>query len=163
MDQVWLIILGSALALIGSVAVQIIRSSAEERQWERERDERRLQQAATDLARLRVFVEEFHPDGMVLFLNPEDPFGEGNRRIEQWRPIRPDVTRIGIVHPELADDVGELVEKVIRMINTTGESIRRIQGNQDLRRIADDPLKHANEAKTEALDLIESVSARLTA
>ncbi len=47
------------------------------------------------------------------------------------------------------------------MINTTGEGIRRVYRNRNLNDPDNDPLDHADKAKSEALELIESLSARL--
>lgn len=80
MDEVLLIVLGAALTLVGSIVVQILRSSSDERQWTRGRDERRFDRAATDFARLKVFVNEYGPYMLVVNENPDDPFTEGNRR-----------------------------------------------------------------------------------
>jgi len=127
----WLVILGGALAILGSVAAQVLQSRAARRQWELERGERQLDRAASDLAHLRVFVEEYNPSLMIGFVDPENPFREHSDRTGQWRAIRPGVTRIGLMEPAVSNDIRELVARVLDMIELTGDGIALVvQGNR---------------------------------
>jgi hypothetical protein len=162
MEQALFLVLGAVLTLAGSYVLFKLQSGAAKEQWELERDERRLDRAATDLARVKVFVEEYSPDNMVLHFNPKDPFTLGNERVDQWRAIRPDITWIGLVYHDLAEDVDALVEEVLNMSSLTGESIRGVARQmQTTTQIQGDALTQANEAKERARSLMVSISARL--
>jgi hypothetical protein len=156
MRDVWLLVIGSALALAGSVVADSLRARREGRQWRRERDERRLDRAALDLARLRYFVQNWSPNYLVTSFDPEDPYAEGRRRMQEWDELAIEVFRIGVVHPELAVDVDSLLEKMVEMIDLTKESIRRVAGN-----IADPPVDKASNARVEALNMLVALSRRL--
>jgi hypothetical protein len=91
-----------------------------------------------------------------MFFDPEDPYGEGRRRMEAWDELTTEVFRIGVVHPELAADVDALMQKVTEMSNLTRESIRRVTANLD-----DPPVEKANEARVEALNMLVALSRRL--
>lgn len=143
-----------AAALLGVLLGHWIQARNTRQQWGLERYEQRIQQAATDLARLRVFVEEFSPDNQVLFAPSGEPV-EFHKRIEQWRPIRPHITRIALLEESVAQQVSDLVGSVLKMIDSTGEGITAVHQNRAVD-VAD-----ARDAKARALELIEEIMGRL--
>lgn len=156
MRDVLILILGAALTLVGTTVAQMLQSSNNRQQWILERDEHRLQQAATDLGRVRTFLEEYSPDKMLLFFDPKRTVADQNARIEQWREIRPALARLPMIDRSLVADVNQLVKDALTMIDGTGESMMALVRNQG----AIDPIA-ARTARLNALALVDRLADRL--
>jgi hypothetical protein len=89
-----------------------------------------------------MFVDEYNANSFVMFFDPKDPFTEGNNWVAQWRPIRPDVTRLGLLHPSLDSKVRDLVSAVLELIDVTGQNVIAVSEN---RTVDLDPAHQAKE------------------
>ena len=66
---------------------------------------------------------------LVVTVNPDDPSTEVNIRIEEWRGIRPDVTRIGLVYKGLS---ARPKSSALRTVNVKGRNVHAVVAPHDV-------------------------------
>ena len=123
MRDFWLLLAGGALAIAGSIVAQWLQARDTKRQWERERDERRLLAAADDLAKARTMVKEFRPLTTSKNYNGLATREEHEMRVDQWREVRPELERLAILDPTISREVDLLIANVGLMLEVNAIQI----------------------------------------
>jgi hypothetical protein len=149
----WLIVLGSALGVLGGYFSHVWQASLDKAAWQRQRDEDRLGSVADALAYTWNLVIGFPVDGYLAGYNPDRTPEQIRATQEKWWSESVGIRRIAVLNRGLEDDVKSLVRSVNLMINVTAHAVGLMAQGRDVI----DERKEAIYHRSRAEELIKAI------
>lgn len=165
MEQALLILLGGALTVVGGFFQHRWANDRQKEHWERERNEKRLLDAAASLAELENLLAKPYMMNL-LKLPPTDSKEEiakiGQELLEthaEWESLCDAIRRIGVVNRDLSEQVDLVLDKAREMFRLTARTYAYAQEPES--DDYDDESEAAEECRLECIKLTRALEDRL--